>query len=126
MNCKRCGHEDFEPVRQQKSDGSWCVFRQCRKCGGMWDGKYIAKDRVPDWTKLRQVASANAPATCARCGKTFAQAHHYFQQALARRAGQNADAWPVENLCDDCHILWHKHVTPGLLHHNWKAAKHGR
>ena len=29
----------------------------------------------------------------------------------------DANLWPTDYLCKPCHDLWHKTVTPQLIHH---------
>jgi hypothetical protein len=91
----------------------------------MWDGKFIKKENYPGWEKLQQIVGAGKR-ICSHCKKEkFTQMHHYFPQAIARDVGENPDTWPVEYLCDDCHKLWTKYVTPDLVDKNWQAAKNG-
>jgi len=113
MNCIHCGHEEFSTVRRRAGDGHIQVFRRCNQCGENWDGKFIPKEKV----NLESLVWAKAlePYTCARCGEPYAQTHHYMPQSIARANGIDPNAWPMEDLCEKCHRLWHSLVTPGLM-----------
>jgi len=117
MNCLHCGHEKFTTVRRRESDGHCVVFRRCNRCGRNWESKFIPKLKV-NFDSLPWVEPM-PPKYCARCQQTYAQAHHYFPRALARQHGVNPEAWPIEDLCNNCHGLWHSVVTPGLLKRDW-------
>jgi len=117
MNCIHCGYEFFTTVRRKAGDGSVQVFRRCDQCGQNWDGKFISKAKV----NLESLIWAEPlePNTCLRCGKPYAQAHHYMPRAIAKKNGLNPEEWPIEDLCDACHRTWHNAVTPGLVKREW-------
>lgn len=48
---------------------------------------------------------------CARCGSfDHVEWHHWAPQALF----EDAEDWPMAQLCRSCHTLWHQRVTPHL------------
>ena len=50
---------------------------------------------------------------CARCGSRTVELHHWSPKAIF---GQDeAERWPKDYLCKDCHDQWHRMVTPQLV-----------
>lgn len=54
---------------------------------------------LPDWENR-----------CARCGRRECELHHWAPIHLFK----DADEWPKDYLCVDCHNLWHMVVTPNM------------
>lgn len=53
------------------------------------------------------------PTPCARCGShANVQYHHWAPRALFPDG--EADKWPISPLCQACHSIWHRVVTPVL------------
>jgi len=48
---------------------------------------------------------------CAVCGSRGTELHHWMPQALS----PDANNWPKDYLCKQCHDKWHQIVTPGLV-----------
>lgn len=49
---------------------------------------------------------------CIRCGRDGAQMHHWVPKSIA--GPKIANDWPISLLCSDCHMEWHRLVTPEL------------
>ena len=107
----------FTIVRRVEGDGHEVAYRKCNKCGQNWDGRFIAKEKV-NFSSL-PFDKAMPVCICQRCGKRYAQRHHYFPRALARIIGEDPDTWPTQDLCGECHAKWHNSVTPGLVKKDW-------
>lgn len=50
---------------------------------------------------------------CARCGNRTTELHHWGPKGIF--GTDEAEKWPKDYLCKDCHDLWHRMVTPGLV-----------
>ena len=49
---------------------------------------------------------------CAVCGARDVEDHHWAPRAIF---GADAEKWPHDKLCSDCHKRWHLMVTPNLV-----------
>ena len=117
MNCIHCGFGEFTTVRRRAADGHIQAFRRCDQCGLNWDGKFVPQEKI-NFEFLIWVEPLE-PNICGHCGKPYAQAHHYMPRSIAKKNGLNAEEWPIEDLCDECHGKWHNAVTPGLVKKEW-------
>lgn len=72
--------------------------------------KNISKDNIPP--EILETLSAGADYSlnnppCARCGAIGTELHHWAPKELF----EDAEEWPQDYLCPDCHGRWHKTVT---------------
>jgi hypothetical protein len=95
---------------------------QCSRCSSKNPGRepqlYIPKEWV-----ARQMAEQDMERLpslmpglydrCARCGNRGTESHHWAPVGIFGR--DEADKWPRDYLCKDCHDQWHKLVTPQLV-----------
>ena len=56
-------------------------------------------------------ATINGIPVCRVCGIHEVELHHWAPRALF---GDDADLWPMDFLCRECHSRWHTAVTPTL------------
>ena len=49
---------------------------------------------------------------CAVCGSRDVEDHHWAPRAIF---GEEAEKWPHDKLCGNCHDRWHLLVTPQLV-----------
>jgi hypothetical protein len=72
--------------------------------------KYISKGNIPPEYLASLSAGAdyslnNPP--CKRCGAIGTELHHWAPKELF----EDAEQWPQDYLCPNCHYRWHKTVT---------------
>ena len=68
------------------------------------------RKRNIDIDKIKTVADYRGYEICARCGEIEAEYHHWAPRHLFA----DADAWPGDYLCRECHMKWHETVTPNM------------
>jgi hypothetical protein len=122
--CHRCGRVvQADLVRKFIANGEvffswWCVecqgYIHPQNGGGLW----IEKQKVLNALKTRNIDEEDIPIAdyscgvrCARCGLRGTDLHHWAPQALF----QDADRWPTDYLCRNCHGQWHKIIDPKLI-----------
>lgn len=117
-----CRHRGgFKLVRVTIANGDTQIKMRCDDCRNVY-GDAVGHELV-DMAELDAYETGYRNPNCARCGNPDTELHHYFPQALARKAGENPDEWPSEYLCAGCHGKWHNAVTPGLVTRRWIAPK---
>lgn len=124
-----CKHDsDFHLVKTTISNGRCQVRKLCHECWDVFDpAASQAAINLADLQEFEMKGMSNPP--CQRCGSIHSEYHHYMPQALARKAGVNAEDWATGYLCQECHALWHKIVTPtlvpkhGISRRVWEAPK---
>lgn len=126
-----CHHQGRSSlVRTKIADGSWQVRKLCGQCRQPFGS--AVNQRTVQMDALDEFVLGYTNPCCAVCGHPDTQLHHWFPQALARKAGINPDGWPTAYLCSTCHDLWHRIVTPALLNRpepknrarrEWEAPK---
>lgn len=115
--CWATGHEQVQPLRWKTGGaGHVAVFMTCTWCGervGSALGKIrLAELGVAD-TEVLPLANPRRPNTveCERCGsEDHVERHHWAPRHLF----DDADSWPIGNLCRTCHVQWHRVVTPNM------------
>jgi hypothetical protein len=124
--CKHRGH--FTLVKTTISNGRPQVRMLCGDCGDVF-GSAVSQSAIDlDDLQAFEVAGLFNP-PCTRCGSRYSEYHHYMPVAMARDAGVNPDEWATGYLCQDCHALWHKIVTPmlvpknGIIRRIWEEPK---
>ncbi len=82
----------------------------CLKCGGKsgpLPRMLLSQLSVQDL----QPISVHEIAPCDRCGSTAgSELHHWAPWHLF----DDADQWPTSYLCRECHMEWHRKVTPSM------------
>lgn len=69
----------------------------------------IGADKVgAKWPVMRDYSNE---AECARCGSTEGTERHHW---APRHLFDDADRWPMSDLCRSCHMRWHSIVTPNM------------
>ena len=92
----------------------WCETHAgwtAGKNGGFWIGLEILAENKVDVDALPVKEIAASP-RCTRCGERGAELHHWAPRALFC----DAEYWPKDYLCKECHKVWHDRVTPNLRH----------
>lgn len=114
-NCRKC-HQivALELVACRIASGAHHYTRWCPECDANAGHGFIKLELIkshginPD--ELR-VIPGNVYARCVRCGHRGAELHHWYPQSLDQ---QEAEKWPKDYLCKNCHDEWHKAITPLL------------
>jgi hypothetical protein len=120
-HCARCGCTTRQEISCRivangvEHFGWWCL--ECRgwvqsKSGGIWIDKATLEDNGVDLSLAPVVDRLDQP-RCARCGARGAEEHHWAPRALFGK--DEADRWPKDYLCKECHARWHRMVTPALV-----------
>lgn len=115
-DARACRHPKDEDVLFIAVDGreSWwtvCIVcgQKMRTCRPVIGGRLVG--RVVD-ARVDDDGFAIAP-PCEHCGAhEGTQLHHFGPRALFT----DPDAWPTCYLCPPCHRIWHRVVTPELVH----------
>ena len=119
--CKRCARETRQEISSRvvangvEHFGWWCL--ECRwwtesKLGGYWIPKDVLTANGVDLTVVRVAERLDEP-RCAKCGARGAELHHWAPQAIFTT--EEANRWPKDYLCKQCHDHWHRLVTPQLV-----------
>lgn len=120
--CRHCGIETvWRLARTIMKNGASLIFWQCLECE-----KRAEKARnIPhEEIHKRKISFQSIPVIgdyrdgeiCARCGRKNVEYHHWAPKHLFK----DANAWPGDYLCPDCHREWHDIVTPDMA-----RRKHG-
>lgn len=91
----------------------------CRACGTRNPARdkvfFIPHEKIK--AHLSDVQIDNLPVLmpdfsnrCVRCGRRECELHHWAPTHLFK----DANEWPKDYLCPDCHNLWHSVVTPNM------------
>ena len=115
--CKKCNSLSFvRLVRDITSNGISQIYWQCQvHHGGIHSPrKNIKHEKV----KSLEIVIENLPVinnnseffVCKKCGAIGAANHHWSPKHLF----EDAEDWPQDYLCNECHDKWHNIVTPGM------------
>ena len=95
-------------VWARRANGVELAVLRCLHCGSVITNKKYSSavhGRIPKWSDGVDTTP------CERCGDTGGvELHHWAPRSLF----DDADLWPVSNLCRPCHQQWHGIVTPRL------------
>lgn len=81
---------------------------ECGGVGGVYRGSTLLDMAFEDRTSNE---SENRP--CARCGAAVGtELHHWAPRAIF----SDAEMWPQDHLCVDCHRLWHRAMRAAKGH----------
>lgn len=121
--CKFC-EKDFEivPTRFIRVNGAIqyslvCPNPECKRQGCFGEQMYLENKKVekyytPTELYLLPTILPDLFRRCVVCGNRYAEEHHWFPRGIA---GKEAEKWPKDYLCVDCHRRWHISVTPELV-----------
>jgi len=102
--CRRCGGGTGRKVAYRYQNGVIHVRHECSRCATL--SLYCLPGGGTSSTKdlplARDRFGEGRP--CARCGRKGTELHHW---APRKHFGVEADLWPVDWLCRDCHRRWH-------------------
>lgn len=128
-----CTHDGRFPARRRRARkgeerADWLYFIWCDECetivskdsgfSGVFISLEVLLERFPEETatSLPQRGEGMPARLCGGCGKyTASEQNHHFPQFLDAVLGVDLSGkFPQFWLCNACHMLWHRHVTPGL------------
>lgn len=110
-HCARCRKETAQHLvlKEISSGAAHCVWWCISGDHGAACGTSISKEHL-----LRHGIDIEAlpfkPADkprCAKCAGRGAELHHWAPKELF---GKEADNWPKDYLCKDCHAFWHNTI----------------
>lgn len=117
--CSRCKTATSQEIccrlnaDESQAFGWWCDkchwWNQRANGSGFWIQKDELERSGVEISTIRVVEILTQP-RCAKCGKRGAQQHHWAPKHLFK----DAEDWPKDYLCTDCHRLWHDVVTPNM------------
>lgn len=117
--CQRCKTETIQELScaikadQSKSFGWFCLtckwWTEQKNGAGFWISKEAIEGFGVSLDSIRVVEIHDQP-RCAKCGKRGSQEHHWAPKHLFK----DADDWPKDYLCEECHTKWHDVVTPNM------------
>lgn len=120
--CRRCNKNTRQEISCRVNSnlaehyGYWCL--ECRwwvqndTDKSYWIPKETILSMGIDLSTIRVVERINGE-RCSRCGRHGAELHHWAPCGIFGRI--EADLWPKDFLCKECHDLWHTKVTPSLV-----------
>lgn len=90
-----------------RSNGVRIASKRCLACGY----ENATRGAKPSDVDLPLWEDGTSDAPCERCGSTDGvEVHHWAPRHLF----DDADQWPMSDLCRPCHALWHRLVTPEM------------
>lgn len=108
--------------RQFLASGAHAYLWVCPKCNrrGPIEGEplYIGNEKVESFLTQEQIEALpmilpDRETRCAHCGSRDCERHHWAPKAIF--GPDEAEQWPKDYLCKECHDLWHSKVTPQLV-----------
>ena len=120
-HCPRCARATRQEISCRLSAshaehfGWWCL--ECRwwtpsRNGGIWIARELLVTHGVDLALAPVVEVMNGK-RCARCGHRGAEEHHWAPRGIF--GPEEAETWPKDYLCKECHDGWHLRVTPQLV-----------
>lgn len=121
-HCRNCKEESgYILYRQFSQNAAETFLWQCERCNTKNPGRdpqlFIPKEKIQERLTPEQIEQLPTimPGLynrCARCGARGVENHHWAPQAIF--GAEEANKWPQDYLCKDCHDQWHRLVTPQL------------
>lgn len=105
--CRRCGGGIGRKVAYRYQNGVVHVRHECSRCATLSLYCLPKTSATSDLPLVRDRLGEGKP--CAHCGRRGTELHHW---APRKHFGDEADLWPVDWLCRDCHRRWH--VATGI------------
>lgn len=107
-----CPHFNKYTGRLIQRDGGIQIKDYCPDCNQVLSGAKKATKLLRLTLPIFRDNRVDPDTPCDRCGVIeFLQCHHWAPRALF---GEDAETWPTSDLCQDCHCLWHRTVTPNI------------
>jgi hypothetical protein len=100
--CRHCGGGMGRKVAYRYRNGVVHVRHECSRCATLSLYCLPKSSATSDLPLVRDRLGEGSP--CARCGRRGTELHHW---APRKHFGDEADLWPVDWLCRDCHRRWH-------------------
>lgn len=103
--------------RRQMTSGGFHYCWMCSRCnrihkhnGRTWiSALIVAQFLTPDQIDALPIIPTSDPVFCVKCGKMSAELHHWAPKAIFGK--DEAEQWPTDYLCKDCHDLWHDTIN---------------
>lgn len=118
-NCKSHTHAVLHvALRQNGSTAYVWICSRCN-CQNPYNGKlYIPREEVEKYLTKEQLDALplmmpRLENRCAKCGARDVELHHWAPTAIFGK--DEAELWPKDYLCKNCHDKWHLAVTPQLV-----------
>ena len=111
------GRESFA---ERRRNGTWQLWVGCEDCFLNVDRRWLPHDEV-EWDDegnpvsfviLRDDGYENPP--CRICGAFGTELHHWAPKAIF--GALEAEHWPTDYLCADCHSHWHQRMAQATSH----------
>lgn len=124
-NCKR--RSEFILHLQLFANGSEHFIWVCSVCNARNPNRsknyFIDSEKVrgflsEDKIRALPIIIPDLSQRCVRCGKREAELHHWAPKGIF--GDKEAEQWPKDYLCKNCHELWHVKVTPKLVKEEFK------
>lgn len=89
----------------------------CQRIGCFGPPLFIPNEKIILHLSEEQIAALpvimpDAVNRCVRCGKREAELHHWAPKEIF---GDDAESWPKDHLCVECHMLWHSTINAARL-----------
>lgn len=116
--CKHCGELVSASMwRKLNRNGSETFCRICPVChryapfgGSVWISKAEVYSRFDHQQRESfPVILSGSITPCVVCGSFDVELHHWAPKFKFK---EEADNWPTDYLCTNCHTRWHKEITP--------------
>jgi hypothetical protein len=110
-DCPECGAKDWQIRRFVNCGGAITYPYVCGHCGlktCVCEKKEVALKICSDPIEIQPTEKRHV---CEVCGSEGAQRHHWAPSFLF---GNAAEMWPTSYLCQTCHTLWQRIVTPAM------------
>ena len=110
-DCPECGVQDWQIRKLVNRGGAITYPYVCGHCG-FKTCIYEKKERVLRMCNNPvEIQPTEKRHICEVCGQEGAQRHHWAPSYLF---GDAAEKWLTSYLCQTCHALWHRLVTPEM------------
>ena len=118
--CRHCGElVEASMWKRIFRNGAIGYCRICPVChrsapfgGNVWIPKLqVNKIFTPEQIDEFPIIAEDAIKFCVVCGNGEVELHHWAPKSMFK---EDAEKWPKDVLCKNCHAQWHKIVTPGL------------
>ena len=103
--------------RRQMTSGGFHYCWMCSRCnhiykhnGRTWISALIVSQFLtPDQIAVCPIIPCSTHIHCVKCGKSGAELHHWAPKAIFGK--DEAEQWPTDYLCLECHTFWHDTIN---------------
>jgi hypothetical protein len=103
--------------RRQMTSGGFHYCWMCKRCNRMhkqngrtWISAFIiGQFFTPGEMAAFPLIPSSMVLHCVKCGKPGAEFHHWAPKAIFGK--DEAEQWPTDYLCKDCHEFWHDTIN---------------